>query len=136
VSEDADPVELFKKLTDAIVAADLDRASELLAEDVVLDWSRSRGPLQDVYRGHAGARSYWQQMFEVWDMVHWRTAIVARPTPDTVVLESTPRGRGKGSGIEMGGRGGLIVRADADKIVEVTLFQSPEEAMEAVSASD
>jgi ketosteroid isomerase-like protein len=133
VSEAADPVEIFGKLTDAIVANDLDLAMSVLADDVVLDWSGSRGPLQGVYRGHAGARRYWGQMFEVWDMVSWTTKVVARPSPDTAVVESRPRGRGRGSGIEMGGRGGLIVQASAGKVDRVTLYQSPEEAIEAAN---
>ena len=136
MSEAGDPVEAFRRLIGAIVDEDLDRATESLADDVVLDWSRSRGPLQGVYKGHAGAREYWQQMFEVWDMVSWTTEVVSQPAPDIVVLESTPRGRGRGSGIEMGGRGGLIVQVSGGKVSRVTLFQSPEEALEAAPPSD
>jgi hypothetical protein len=72
-------------------------------------------------------------MLEVWDMVSWSSEVVARPAPDTVVVESTPRGRGRGSGIEMGGRGGLIVQVSRGKVTRVTLHQSPEEAIGAAN---
>lgn len=133
MNEAADPVEVFTKVTDAIAAGDLDRAMASLADDVVLDWSRSRGPLQGTYEGHSGSRRYWEQMYEVWDVVSWGLEVVARPAPDTAVLESKPRGRGRGSGIEMGGRGGLIVQVHDGKVSRVTLFQSPEEALAAAA---
>jgi hypothetical protein len=44
-----------------------------------------------------------------------------------------PRARGRGSGIELQGRGGLIVRVRDEKLVSITLFQSPEEASQTVA---
>ena len=133
MSDAPDPLEVFKEVADAIAAGDLDRAMQSIADDVVLDWSRSRGPLQGTYEGHAGARSYWEQMYEVFEFVDWELEVVGRPAPDTAVLESRPRGRGRGSGIEMGGRGGLIVQVRDGKVAHVTLFQSPEDALSAAN---
>ena len=53
MSDVADPLEVFRELADAIAGGDLDRAMQSIADDVVLDWSRSRGPLQGTYEGHA-----------------------------------------------------------------------------------
>jgi ketosteroid isomerase-like protein len=124
-----DPVEVFRGATAAIVTGDLDRAMSYLHEDIVLDWSRSRGPLQGVHRGTDGARKVWEDMLEAWEPTGWDIEVVGRPDPETVVVESRPQARGRGSGIEMGGRGGIVVRIRDGKLIAVTLFQSPEEAL-------
>jgi ketosteroid isomerase-like protein len=114
-----------------VVDGELDQALEYLDEDVTLDWSRSRGPLQGTFEGKAGARRYWEDMLDAWKPIAWEVEVVGRPSPDTVVLESKPYARGHGSGIQLQGRGGLIVRVREGKLVAVTLFQSPEEALDA-----
>jgi ketosteroid isomerase-like protein len=119
-----------------VVAGELDAALDLLDEDLTMDWSRSRGPLKGVHEGKAGARGFWEDMLDAWKPIAWEVEVVGRPSPDTVVLESRPYARGQGSGIELQGRGGLIVRARDGKLVALTLFQSPEEALKAAGESD
>jgi SnoaL-like domain len=125
-----DPVDVFRAATEAVVAGDLDEALNYLDDDLTMDWSRSRGPLQGSYEGKSGARRYWEDMLDAWRPIKWDLEVVARPADDTVVLESKPYARGQGSGIELAGRGGLIVQARDGKLVAITLFQSPEEALE------
>jgi ketosteroid isomerase-like protein len=125
-----DPAEVFRAATQAVVAGDLDKALKYLDEDLTMDWSRSRGPLQGTYEGKSGARRYWEDMLDAWKPIAWELEVVGRPALDTVVLESKPYAQGQGSGIELQGRGGLIVRARDGKLVALTLFQSPEEALE------
>jgi ketosteroid isomerase-like protein len=129
-------VDVFRGATAAIVAGDLDAAMAFLHEDIVLDWSRSRGPLQGIHRGSDGARKYWEDMLEAWRPIAWDLEVVGRPDSDSVVVESKPYARGRGSGIELQGRGGIIVRVRDGKLIAVTLFQSPEEALEAASKDD
>ena len=130
-----DPAEVFRRTVAAVVAGDLDDALNYLDEDLTMDWSRSRGPLQGTYEGKSGARRYWEDMLEAWKPIAWDLEVVGRPTPDTVVLESKPYAQGQGSGIELQGRGGVIVRARDGKLVSITLFQSPEEALECAGES-
>ena len=129
-----DPEELFASATAAVLRGDFDAAVHFLHEDVVFDMSRSRGPLQGVYRGREEIRRYWEEMFEAWSPVAWDVQAVAHPDPETVVVESRPRARGRGSGIELQGRGGLIVRIRDGKLTAITLFQSPEEALAAAGS--
>jgi hypothetical protein len=124
-------VQLFRDATAAVVDGKPDAAMRFLHEDIVLDWSRSRGPLQGIHGGSEGARKYWEEMLEAWKPIAWEVEVVGRPDPETVVLESKPYAQGRGSGIELRGRGGLIVRIRDGKLIEVTIFQSPEEALEA-----
>ena len=126
-----DPVDIFRRANDAVVGGDLDAALTLVHDDVVFDWTRSRGPLQGLHEGRASARYVWENMLEVWQPVAWEVEVLARPDPETVVLDSKPRARGRGSGIELQGHGGLIVRARDGRLAAVTLFQSPEEALAA-----
>jgi hypothetical protein len=125
-----DPAEVFRAVAQAVVAGELAEALNFLDEEMTMDWSRSRGPLQGTYEGKSGARRYWGDMLEAWKPIKWELEVVGRPAPDTVVLESKPYAQGLGSGIELQGRGGLIVRARDGKLVGLTLFQSPEEALE------
>ena len=131
-----EPEQIFRSATAAVVRGDFDAAAGFLHEDVVFDMSRSRGPLQGVYTGPDEIRHYWQEMYEAWKPVAWDVEPVGQPDPETVVLESMPRARGRGSGIELQGRGGLIVRVRDEKLLNITLFQSPEEALEAASKED
>ncbi len=131
-----DPAEVFRAATQAVVAGDLDQALTFLDEDVTMDWSRSRGPLQGTYEGKSGARRYWEDMLDAWRPIAWEVEVVGRPADDTVVLESRPYARGQGSGIELQGRGGLIVQVREGKLAAITLFQSPEEALAAAEHLD
>jgi ketosteroid isomerase-like protein len=128
-----EPEQIFRSATAAVVRGDFDAAAAFLHEDVVFDMSRSRGPLQGVYTGPDEIRQYWQEMYEAWKPVAWDVEPVGHPDSETVVLESMPRARGRGSGIELQGRGGLIVRVRDEKLVSITLFQSPEEASQTVA---
>jgi ketosteroid isomerase-like protein len=131
-----DPAEVFRTAATAVVAGDLEAALELLDDQMTMDWTRSRGPLQGTYEGTSGVRGFWEEMLEAWKPIAWEIDVVGRPADDTVVLESRPYARGQGSGIELQGRGGLIVRAREGKLVAITLFQSPEEALEAAGGAD
>jgi hypothetical protein len=131
-----DPAEVFRATAQAVVAGELAEALNFLDEEMTMDWSRSRGPLQGTYEGKSGARRYWEDMLEAWKPIKWELEVVGRPAPDTVVLESKPYAQGLGSGIELQGRGGLIVRARDGKLVALTLFQSPEEALKAAGEAD
>jgi ketosteroid isomerase-like protein len=131
-----DPIDVFRAATHAVVAGDLDEALNYLDEEVTMDMTRSRGPMQGTYEGKSGARQYWEDMLGAWQPIDWELEVVGRPDPDTVVVESKPYARGQGSGIELQGRGGLIVKTRAGKLVAITLFQSPEEALEAAGEAD
>jgi ketosteroid isomerase-like protein len=132
----SDPEQIFRTTIDAILAEDFETASGYLDADVVFDWSRSRGPLQGVYRGTEGAQSVWVNMQEAWEPLEWELEVIGRPDAERIVVDSKPRTRGRVSGIEMQGHGGLIVRVRDGKIVKVTLFQSPEEALAAAEDGD
>jgi ketosteroid isomerase-like protein len=54
---------------------------------------------------------------------------------DKVMATIRYTGRGRGSGIELQGHGALIVRCRGGKLVAVTLFQGPEEALAAAGAA-
>jgi ketosteroid isomerase-like protein len=128
-----DPVEIFRMASTAVIEGDLDAGMEYLQDDVVFDWTRSRGPLQGLHEGSAAARDVWESMLEVWRPIAWEVEVLARPDPETVVLGSRPRAQGRGSGIELQGRGGLVVKARDGKLARITLFQSPDEALAAVA---
>jgi ketosteroid isomerase-like protein len=123
----------FRAVIAAVVEEDIDTAKGLLHEDVVFDWSRSRGPLQGIYRGPDEASSMWVQMQEAWEPLSWEIEVLPQPDTELIVFDSKPLARGRGSGIELQGHGGLIVRVHDGKVIEVTLYQTPEEALAAAN---
>jgi ketosteroid isomerase-like protein len=129
----SDPAEVFRATVAAIVAGDLDEALNYVDEDLTMDWTRSRGPLQGTYEGKSGARGFWEEMLDAWKPIAWDVEVVDRLDPNTVVLESKPYARGRGSGIKLQGHGAVIVQVREGKLCSVTLFQSPEEALEAAA---
>jgi ketosteroid isomerase-like protein len=76
-------------------------------------------------RGEAHAR--WGGAFE-----EWREEIEeVHEVGDRVCVVLTQRGRGRGTGIELEARYGVVYEIAGDKISGMTLYAGPEDAMEA-----
>ena len=97
--------------------------------DLVIDWSRSIGPLRGVYRGVDAARG----MFEGWSEVFSemsRTTLATRRFGRRVLVQARTVARGAGSGIEASaGAGGAELWTLEDGLVaRIELFQTLDEA--------
>ena len=114
---------------DALSHGDLDGAIFHLADDGVIDASRSRGPVSGIVRGRTEVRSAWGQFLEAWDEVHWDLRLFKRLESGALIFESRPRLRGRASGLETSARGGWLVRVRDGKVTYGALFQSPEDAL-------
>jgi ketosteroid isomerase-like protein len=62
-------VEIMRAYFDAWNKHDLDVVLAMLDPTFELDLSRSRAPYQDVYRGHAEARSRWDDLWDAWEEI-------------------------------------------------------------------
>ena len=67
----------------------------------------------------------------------WREEIEeVREVGDRVCVVLTQRGRGKGTGIDLEARYGVVYEIDGEKITGMTLYSGPEDALEAAGAGD
>ncbi len=127
------PIRVAEQLYAAIGAGDLEAAVGFTKPDVVLDWSRSKGPYQGSYEGHAGTHEFVTEVITVFREVEYFTEEWI-PVGERLVRVGGVRGFGRGSGIEISGRGAQVFEFAAGLVRQVTLYQSKEEALAAAAA--
>jgi ketosteroid isomerase-like protein len=125
-------IALVRQALDALNSRDVDAFLERVDPDVVTDWSRAKGPEQGIFRGHDEVaqflRSWWgafeESAFIVDEVID---------AGDEIVVAFHGRQRGRGSGAVVEGRGSVLVWGLRDgTVVSATLYQSRDEALEAV----
>lgn len=123
-------LEIVRGGISAVNSRDLDAIVGYWTEDVVFDWSRSISPYSGVYSGRPQVRRFLDSFFEAWEEVWWDPQELIEVAPDKVVIDNVVRGRGRGSGVEIQGRGGHVWTLREGKVSSVCLFQSRDEALE------
>jgi ketosteroid isomerase-like protein len=111
---------------------DIDAALALLHPDADIDFSDSRAPYRGHYRGHVEIRKLFHAMADAWDRFYPEFTETIEVDPQTVLVVTLVRARGKGSGIPVEARGAGIWSVRDGKIIRGKLFQSKAEAMEAI----
>jgi ketosteroid isomerase-like protein len=128
---DVDPrIKVAEHLYGAIAAGDLDEAFRWAHPDIILDWSRSRGPYQGTYEGHQGAKDFVTEAITVFRDVEYFTEEWI-PVEERLVRVGGLRGVGRSSGVEISGRGAQIFEFADGLVSRVTLYQTREEALAA-----
>jgi ketosteroid isomerase-like protein len=99
-----------------------------------IDWSRSRGPLKRVYRGHGELEVFWNAFWSIFEDVqvelHGFTEVGTE-----VVVPNTAHMRGR-QGIEVVARSTFVFTVENGQITRLRLFQEQAEALEAVGLSE
>jgi ketosteroid isomerase-like protein len=124
---------IAEHLYTAIAAGEIEEALRWAHPEIVLDWSRSRGPYQGVYERHEGARDFIREAVAVFRDVEYFTDDWIE-AGDRLVRIGGIRGIGRQSGVEISGRGSQIFEFENGLVRRVTLFQSPDEALAAAGA--
>jgi ketosteroid isomerase-like protein len=123
-------VETVRSMWAAYARGDWDASLGAYAEDTVWDDTRfrpdgavhrGRDALVDVVRTWRGAWERYESQAEVLDAGGDDVAVVVRE-----------KGEGKGGGVSLTGRWGLVVTVRDGRIVHTTVYRAPEEALEAV----
>jgi ketosteroid isomerase-like protein len=98
--------------------------------DGEIDWSRSRGPLKGVYRGHGEHEVFWDAFWSTFEDVqvemHGFTEVGSE-----VVFPNTAHLRGR-QGIEVVARSTFVFTVENGQITRQRMFQERAEALEAV----
>jgi ketosteroid isomerase-like protein len=98
--------------------------------DAEIDWSRSRGPLKGVYRGHRELEVFWDAFWSTFDDVqveyHGFTDVGSE-----VVVPNTAHIRGR-QGIEVVARSTFVFTVENGQITRQRLFQERADALKFV----
>jgi ketosteroid isomerase-like protein len=131
VTHPAAPV--VRRLSDALWRdRDMDAALDLVDPEAVFDWSDSRAPYRGVFRGHGEMRTAFQLMIDAWDDWHPEFEEVVEVGPETVLIATHVRARGKGSGVPVEARGASVWSVRDGRVTSAKLFQSKAEALAAL----
>lgn len=124
-------VELIRRATALFNAGEIERALELVADDFVMDWSNSIGPLKGIYRGREGALALWASFLEAWESVRWDPTEVVELDENRVIVVNRVTMRGKGSGIDVEAIGCQVWTITDGVARSTKLYQTKEEALAA-----
>jgi ketosteroid isomerase-like protein len=118
-----------RRHTEAWNRRDLTAWSATFHPDAEIDWSRSRGPLKGVYRGHGEHEVFWGEFWSTFEdvqvEVHGFTEVGSE-----VVVPNTAHLRGR-EGIEVIARSTFVFTVENGQITRLRMFQERAEALEA-----
>ena len=123
-------VELVRRAIDAWNRRDSKAWVDVFHPEAELDWSRSRGPLKAVYRGHAGIRSFAEEFWTTFEAVQ----IEAHDFIDAgseIVVPNTAHARAR-QDVEAAASTALVFTLENGQITRFRMFQERAEALEAV----
>jgi ketosteroid isomerase-like protein len=84
------------------------------------------------YKGHSELLRAWTEILDAWDEFSPQIDEVIECGPERLITPTTVRGRGKGSGIEIEAHGAVLWTLRDGKVARGKLFQSKDDALEAV----
>ena len=89
-----------------------------------------------VYRGHAGLRSWHQDLLDTWEYIRIELEWVIEVDDHTMVLLMTLYGKGRGSGVEVRQQIAHLDTLSAGKLARIVTYTDRAEALEAVGLSE
>jgi ketosteroid isomerase-like protein len=127
-------VEIVRRNNEAWNSSDLATWLALFPSNGEIDWSRSRGPLKGVYRGHGELEAFWNAFWSTFEDVqvemHGLTGIGSE-----VVVPNTAHLRRR-EGIEVTVRSTFVFTIEDGQITRLQMFQEQAEALEAAGLSE
>jgi ketosteroid isomerase-like protein len=130
----AAPTEIVQRAHDALNRGDLDALTSMCDPEFHLDMSdRVLNPA--TYHGHDGIRRFYKEVTEVWESFTWEPVEIRELEYGTVaIVHST--GRGRGSGLELDRRAGMVWRFEGQQALSLTFYRDPEQALAAAGGSE
>jgi ketosteroid isomerase-like protein len=122
-------VEVVRAAIEAWNRRDLATWLARFTPDGGIDWSRSRGPLKGVYRGHGELEAFWDGFWSTFEDVQIETHGFTEAGSE-VVVSNTGHIRGR-DGIEVVARSTFVHTVENGQITWLRMFQERPEALEA-----
>jgi ketosteroid isomerase-like protein len=126
-------VELIRRFYEGWSRGDMDAVSECVHDEMEFDWLNAMGPFKGAYHGAQGLAQFWRDMSDAWDQFAPEVEEVIESEGERLVVVSVVRARGKGSGIEVEARGGMLFTVRDGKILKGKFFQTKAEALAAAA---
>jgi ketosteroid isomerase-like protein len=127
-------VEIVRRMNEAWNGRDHGAWLAAYSPEAEIDWSRSRGPLKGVYRGHDELEAFWDAFWSTFEDVqveyHGFTEVGRE-----VVVPNTAHIRGR-QGIEVVARSTFVYTVESGQITRNRMFQERAEALEAAGLSE
>lgn len=128
--------EYVTRMIEALNDKDAERALGGLPDDFVMDWSNSIGPLKGVYAGQDELRQVWSSFSDAFESFEWEPQEYVEVDEARLIVVNTARVRGLGSGVEVTGTGAQLWTFEDGVPRSFKLYQTKEEAMEALEEAD
>jgi len=128
-------VELVTASWTAYARGDYGASLEAYAEDTVWDDTQYR-PDGAVHLGHEALVELVRTWLGTWDRHEIEVEDVLDGGGDRVAVMLWEKGEGKGGGVELTNRWGVVVTVRDEKIVHTMVHRTPEQALEAAGLSD
>jgi ketosteroid isomerase-like protein len=129
-------VEVVRRFYASWSRRDLDAALECVHPEIEFDWSGSLSPFRGIYRGREGVVLAWTEIMDAWTKFAPEIEKVIECGPERLITPTLVRGQGKASGVQGEAHGAVLWTLREGKIIQGKLFQSKEEALEAVGVSE
>jgi ketosteroid isomerase-like protein len=123
--------EIVRRAFEAINLGDVDAALQDAADEFVVDWSNSTGPVKGIYKGKAKARELWGTFVEAFEELTWDAEEIIDVDESRVIAVNHVRMRGRGSGVAVDAKGVQLWTIADGEAQSVKLFQNKEDALEA-----
>ena len=130
----SDNIEVVERSLDAINRSDFDAVAAISTEDFELDFSNSLGPMTGIYRGRNGIKDFLTSFSEAWAALEFQSEEMIELDGNRILMVGGLRARGHESGVDVAASGALIWTVRGAEVAAVKMYQSKEDALEAVSA--
>jgi ketosteroid isomerase-like protein len=130
-----DNAEVVRSAFAAYNRRDLDGVLEDWAPDGVVDWSRSRGFDAGVFRGHDEIRAFWRRLLDAFEEVRVEIEDLLAVEEGVLLVENVAYLRGR-DGIEVEARSAIVIERRDGQTTSLTLYQTKQEALEAISVRE
>ena len=127
-------VEIVRRMNEAWNGRDHGAWLAAYSPEAEIDWSRSRGPLKGVYRGHDELEAFWDAFWSTFEDVqveyHGFTEVGREG-----VVPNTAHVLGR-QGIEVVARSTFVFTVENGRITRLRMFQERADALEAAGLSE
>jgi ketosteroid isomerase-like protein len=127
-------VEIVRRHFEAWNRRDLVTLLALWRSDAEVDWSRSRGPLKGVYRGHCELETFWKEFWSTFEKAQLEAHSFTEAGSE-VVVANTAHMQGR-EGIEVIARSTIVYTIENEQITRSRMFHERAEALEAAGLSE
>jgi ketosteroid isomerase-like protein len=128
-------VEIIEGFSESWTKKDLAGVMERAHPEIEFDWSASRSPFSDVYRGHQGLMRFWKDQEDAFEEFSVELVEAVECDSERLITVNKVRAKGRGSGATTEARGAMLWTVRDGAIVSAKLFQERAEALQAAGLS-